>query len=864
MEAVLLALVCLSPWAFGAVHPLSELVLYAGVAVLVALWGVRLLLEGRLTWQKCPVVLCLATLFLLGVLQMTPLPRPALETLAPGAARTYDEFLPARPEQLPLGEARPATPGAPAGTTLSLYPGGTRQEGVRLLAVLLVFAVVRNNLTSVGVLRRLAVAAVLNGVLLSFFALLQFFTSPQGLLYWSIPSQGRVYGPFICRNHFPFYVNLCVGLGLGLLLSLRPPRRKGQPTEGPPGLLQQPKALWIVCGLGLMVGSEVLSLSRGGFLALAGGFLVCVAVKLAAGTRGGNATAKLLLVPAAGLLLVAGFGLGLVEARLGSLWQGDALHDARLPVWSKALGLVPDFPCWGTGYGSFPYAEPLHRAPEQDPFLFYDHAHNEYLEALVEGGVVRLAVSVLAVALVFALSWRALRRQPGGSTAGLVLGALTAFTTAVIHSFVEFGLHTPAIALLLTVLAAQLSGLGSAGSAPAADQDAAGVPARGAYTLRLHGMAPLLGASAAVLLSIMLVGEGWRAYQAERQRLAALHLTLRAAPGDDGRALACLKRAAWFTPENALLQLELAEAYHRQFLAAERALDSRRPGGPGQLVRSACVPLAASALAPWHLAPAGGWFTALAVSRAAEQSAAEWLARAHLLPALRHYLLARDLCPLLSMPHVRLATYRDRLQDADPCGAYLKRAKRLLAGEPDLWYVCGLQELRDGQPEEAWKSWRRCLECSARHLRAILKEVVRQPGAAQVSDRVLPDRPPLLLAAARSLVLPEESAHKERLLARALALIEGLGGAVSAEECGIRAEIHVLRDQPDQAITAYEQALEIRPDAAWRFELARLLRERGRLQQARRELRTLLAEQPGHAQGQALYQEVVRVLAEDN
>src|SRR5262249_34124113 len=156
----------------------------------------------------------------------------------------------------------------------------TRQDVVRLLAVFLVFAVVRNNLTSVGAMRRLAAAAVLNGVLLSFFALLQFFTSPRNVLYWSIPSPGQGYRPFLCRNHFPFEVNLCVGLGLGLLLALRPPPGHKGRRHAPLGLLQQPKALWIVCGLGLMVGSEVLSLSRGGFLALAGGFLVCVAIKL--------------------------------------------------------------------------------------------------------------------------------------------------------------------------------------------------------------------------------------------------------------------------------------------------------------------------------------------------------------------------------------------------------------------------------------------------------------------------------------------------------------------------------------------------------------------------------------------------------
>src|ERR1700694_1543743 len=76
MEAVALVLVSLSPWAFGSVQPVYELAIDAGVAALLVLWGARILLEWRFSWKKCPVALCLAGLFLLGVWQMTPLPRP--------------------------------------------------------------------------------------------------------------------------------------------------------------------------------------------------------------------------------------------------------------------------------------------------------------------------------------------------------------------------------------------------------------------------------------------------------------------------------------------------------------------------------------------------------------------------------------------------------------------------------------------------------------------------------------------------------------------------------------------------------------------------------------------------------------------
>jgi hypothetical protein len=56
-EAVLLLLVCLSPWTFGAVHPLFEALVYAGLAVTLLLWATAILAGWQLRWQNCPVAL---------------------------------------------------------------------------------------------------------------------------------------------------------------------------------------------------------------------------------------------------------------------------------------------------------------------------------------------------------------------------------------------------------------------------------------------------------------------------------------------------------------------------------------------------------------------------------------------------------------------------------------------------------------------------------------------------------------------------------------------------------------------------------------------------------------------------------------
>src|SRR5947199_1879898 len=87
MEWIVLLLVILSPWAFGAVDPPYEFLLYVGVALLLVLWAVRGLVEGQLTWKRCPVAVGLAALFLYGAWQLAPLPRVVLARLSPATAQ---------------------------------------------------------------------------------------------------------------------------------------------------------------------------------------------------------------------------------------------------------------------------------------------------------------------------------------------------------------------------------------------------------------------------------------------------------------------------------------------------------------------------------------------------------------------------------------------------------------------------------------------------------------------------------------------------------------------------------------------------------------------------------------------------------
>ena len=51
----------------------------------------------------------------------------------------------------------------------------------------------------------------------------------------------------------------------------------------------------------------------------------------------------------------------------------------------------------GTGSGTFVWVEPTVRTGGNAE-VYYENAHNEYLEALVEGGVIRLGLTLLLAA----------------------------------------------------------------------------------------------------------------------------------------------------------------------------------------------------------------------------------------------------------------------------------------------------------------------------------------------------------------------------------------------------------------------------------------------------------------------------------
>lgn len=149
----------------------------------------------------------------------------------------------------------------------------------------------------------------------------------------------------------------------------------------------------------------------------------------------------------AGSIVVLGavllFGLGPVLDRFSTSSTGGAV-EPRFTGWPIVIALIERFMPLGSGIGSFPSvymaAEPL---GDVSP-IYFNHAHNDYLELLLETGVVGAAIFAL-----FAL-WLVERLARIWTSRGddMAAACTLVILLPMAHSLVEYPLRTEAIVVL--------------------------------------------------------------------------------------------------------------------------------------------------------------------------------------------------------------------------------------------------------------------------------------------------------------------------------------------------------------------------------------------------------------------------------
>jgi O-antigen ligase len=260
----------------------------------------------------------------------------------------------------------------------------------------------------------------------------------------------RVTGTFDQPNPYGAFLNLALPLALCLLAFAKSWRIR-----------------WLVGGAAAIIGlAAYFARSRGALLGLAVAVIVVALIRLRLDRIAAIAAGALAL-----LFSVAWYAHLLpqsIQARVSGLVAIDTASLCRPPVaadisnlirlaqWAAGINMFLAHPVLGVGAGNYSAAYPQYSVvcwPDS-----VGHAHNYYINAAAETGVIGLvAFLALTVAMVF-VGWRAtqamLRSDTSGYGLALALGFFACIVTVVVHNVVDnLFVHAMELQIAVTLVA---------------------------------------------------------------------------------------------------------------------------------------------------------------------------------------------------------------------------------------------------------------------------------------------------------------------------------------------------------------------------------------------------------------------------
>lgn len=333
----------------------------------------------------------------------------------------------------------------PRAMPLTLSPEATR---ACLLALLPPLAFFLSTLTISHRMRWALVAAVLLGsaanVLLGLAQ--RFQGSASGLYLYEITNNGSAVGFFSNRNNFAML--LCVAIPLTWALAHKLIRmRVLNPTLG----VAAGAVMMLIILMGLAASNSRSGILLG-MLALTLSTLMVISAPTSSGKssrRSRHARLSVLAV-LGGAFVIGQFGMtGILR-----IIETAPLTEYRGEIGQVTLRAAADYFPIGSGFGTFTAVYGMHETPATMTSAYINHAHNDWLELWLEGGLPAAALMAAFVALFTLQAARVW--NPKGAYAEHVLprAASVGALILLLHSLVEFPLRMPALACIFAALVA--------------------------------------------------------------------------------------------------------------------------------------------------------------------------------------------------------------------------------------------------------------------------------------------------------------------------------------------------------------------------------------------------------------------------
>ena len=339
---------------------------------IMRLWSVEMTLPLRLALSLMLLMICFVAVHLI------PLPS-ALYNMLPGR-----DFV--RSAHALIGLGAPALP-------LTLSPAATWECLLALLPPISLFAA---TLTIPPASRWMPVAAILLGAAASvMLGLAQRFEGPESNLYlYAVSNFGSATGFFANRNHFAALLYVAIPLIWAISLKLYQQRRLSGFAA-----LTFGTVMTIIVLLGLAAAA-----SRAGIFL---GMLALLLSTLLLWSRGSDSRRT----SSVGITFFAMIGGAVILGQFGMmgilrLAGTDPLTDYRSTIAELTLRAAAGFFPFGSGLGTFRPIYAMHEPPAAMTNAFVNHAHNDWLELWLEGGLPAAILLALFLMLFAMQCWR--------------------------------------------------------------------------------------------------------------------------------------------------------------------------------------------------------------------------------------------------------------------------------------------------------------------------------------------------------------------------------------------------------------------------------------------------------------------------
>ncbi|WP_420428668.1 O-antigen ligase family protein [Kordiimonas sp.] len=281
--------------------------------------------------------------------------------------------------------------------------------------------------------------------LYSAYGLWEFFRGEEMILWFrKWHGIGALSSTFVNRNSFAAYASLGVILNLSILFRQDSDVARSHQKGGwLPGLIQNPKSLFWSMTLVVISTAIILSGSRAAFLSLTASALFLSAVSFSR-----RSSLKIFL----SFLIFIGF-LTLVsgEFLLGRFME-LGWEENRLVLYENLMQQLKKRP-W-LGFYPWSFAETFSSFRLENIRWYYVRAHNDYIQFWLEFGIAFGTMIMLLWAHILVLLWKRSKSSSLGSSSHWARSALAVVVYLSMHSFVDFSLQIPAVAINFTFILA--------------------------------------------------------------------------------------------------------------------------------------------------------------------------------------------------------------------------------------------------------------------------------------------------------------------------------------------------------------------------------------------------------------------------